>query len=478
MSGVTFVNETFVPAPLYDAFSSFGTGTGPGWLMSAVARRLEEGAALDLIIPANGRTLRATARVMRLIPLRTIVIRHETPWEGETSLTFRPVPGGTMVRAVSTLPEAALAWIGETIVAPVSPTSTRGDEVAVGLITSLSGESGFVGRAVTNCAILAVEEINASGGVGGKELQLHVLDDETSSKGAAKAIDVLVATQVIAAVGMHTSLSLSAVEPIVHATRLPYLYAAPHEMDQRSGTLFRLGGSIHRRVDSALASLVGALGAPPRIYLIGNDYSWPRRTLEGARSACERANLAVVGETLVPLEADTDFERIVDDIILSGANLVVSALIGFASVDFERAFSSAGLRDDITTFSALLDEPTLDLLGADGEGIWSCVTYFRDLPTPGNAPFLSRYRERFGARSPAPSALSVPVYESIHLIARAASQVAAGTSPDLSSAIAEGKIDGPRGRIALRDGRCDPPVYLVQATGAGLRLARALGSAR
>lgn len=443
--------------------------------MGAVAERLEEGASVDLLISASGRTLRATARITRLAPYRSIVIRHETPWEGETRITFAARSNGTSLRAITTLPEEAVAWIGETL--PAQPRTSQDEHQiapSIALLTSLSGESGFVGRAAANCALLAVEELNALGGVDSVPLQLQVGDDQTSPSGAVQAMESLLARKPLAIIGMHTSLSLTAIEPLIAAHRVPYIYAAPHELDQRTGTLLRLGGSVHRQVKAAVPRLVDRIGPHGGCYLIGNDYSWPRSTLDVARQACVDAGMPIAGEEFVALDADIDFADVVERIRRSGATMVVSALIGFASIDFERAFSHARLRDRVTTFSALLDEPTLALLGADGDGIWSCVTYYRDLDTPSNGPFLSRYFTRFGAHSPMPSALSAPVYEAVLFAGRAAHRVADGLDTDVSTALSKIDVDGPRGPIPFTGDRFEPPVYLVRATRGGLQLAEVL----
>jgi ABC-type branched-subunit amino acid transport system substrate-binding protein len=277
---------------------------------------------------------------------------------------------------------------------------------------------------------------------------------------------------------MHSSLSLQALEDLLTSAGILYLYVAPHESEQRTGNLFRLGNSVQAQIDFAIPE-VGRRTDARRWYLIGNDYSWPREISRAARERIEAGGGEVVGETYVPLGDGTAFEAIVDTIIASGADAIVSSLIGYSSVDFEREFASRNARARIATLSTLMDEPTLELLGSDADGIWSSLSYFSTLGSPENLTFLQRYNDAFGEWSPPPSVLSAPVYEAVHLFARAAARAQSRSADDIANAIPGLPLGGPRGAIQVSsDGSIHPPMFMARARGGKFIVDKTTGSSR
>lgn len=477
MRDVIFANETRLDVDIVTAFQRFGVREDPdaGWILAASAASVELGAAVELSLPVpdlgSGRShVRATARIVELTPFRRIVLAHETPWTGRTTLTFSAEGAGTVVRAHSELSEDAIRWVralfGDT---GRSASGADADVITLGLVTSLSGDSGFVGRAVVNCAALAIGEINGAGGLAGRSLDLHVIDDATDPTTARDRVRAFHDDHPDAAViGMHSSLSLQGLEDFLAATGILYLYVAPHESEQRSGNLFRLGNSVQAQIDFAVPEVARRTNAR-RWYLIGNDYSWPREISRAARERIELAGSEVVGETYVPLGAGISFAGVVDEIIASGADAVVSSLIGYSSVDFEREFSSRDARARIATLSTLMDERTLELLGSAADGIWSSLSYFSNLGSPENLRFLQRYNDAYGEWSPPPSVLSAPVYEAVHLFAQAARRAPTLSADDLANAIPGLLLGGPRGAIRVSsEGAVHPPMFMARALGGKL----------
>ena len=144
----------------------FGRTGGAGWMFSARFDNAEPGAAAGIDIPlpyaapGGEATVRGTARIVEVRPYRRIVLQHETPWTGRITVTFAREPGGTRVRAVTELDEDALGWMTGGLGSAAPDGESRGDEVRIALLTSLSGSAGLFGRAAANCAALAAEELD------------------------------------------------------------------------------------------------------------------------------------------------------------------------------------------------------------------------------------------------------------------------------------------------------------------------------
>ncbi|MEU1184224.1 substrate-binding protein [Streptomyces sp. NPDC005820] len=351
------------------------------------------------------------------------------------------------------------------------------DEIRIALLTSLSGSAGLFGRAAANCTALAAEEINADGGICGRPVRIEVVDDRTdAATGLARLRDLDRRRGLAAVVGVHSSATFDAVSRHAQASGLPYLYTAANEGSPvQDGTLFRLGESVTDQLARAIPALMRESDGRAW-YLIGNDYSWPRAVCAQGGRIAERHGGHVVGRRLVPL-GESAFDDVLDDIEASGADLVLSGLVGWSSVDFERRFHAAGLRRSIRTLAPLLEENTREHLGAAAGGVWSCLPYFSALNTAENTDFLRRYRAAFGVWAPSPSALTESAYEGVNLFARAARKAGSPQGTEVARALQGLTPAGPRGTVAVgADGRLRQSMYLAEATTTGFAVRAQLPS--
>jgi ABC-type branched-subunit amino acid transport system substrate-binding protein len=211
-------------------------------------------------------------------------------------------------------------------------------------------------------------------------------------------------------------------------------------------------------------------------YLLGNDYAWPREGSRVGRKIVESHGGRVVGERHVSLR-ETSFDEVLEDIVSCRADLVLSSLVGWSSIDFERQFYAAGLRSRIRTVAALMDESTREHLGAAASGLWSCLPYFATLDTVENAQFLRRYQTAFGPWAPSPSAITESAYEGLHLFARAAHRARSLDPVEVTRALRGLAMPGPRGRVEVgSDGRLRQNMYLAEATPTGFTVRAELAS--
>jgi len=110
------------------------------------------------------------------------------------------------------------------------PVAYAANDIVVGVAVGLSGANSVVAPSVVQAADLAVDQINAAGGVLGRKLRLEIVDDSSSAAGAQKAYDVLVfQKKVDAIVSMETSAARNAALPIVTRGRIPFIYTSFYE---------------------------------------------------------------------------------------------------------------------------------------------------------------------------------------------------------------------------------------------------------
>ena len=162
----------------------------------------------------------------------------------------------------------------------------------------------------------------------------------------------------------------------------------------------------------------------------------------------------------------------------SGADLVLSTLVGADEVAFERQSEAAGLRATTRTGSLALDELTLAHIGPRaGVGLRTALGYFQDNPVAGNADLLRRYRAAFGQWAPAITALSETVYEALHQYARVDHGDPEGDAAAHGRALMHRRAHTRRDVVGARD-LVSPRVYVAEAGPAGLRVVDEAAPAR
>jgi ABC-type branched-subunit amino acid transport system substrate-binding protein len=337
---------------------------------------------------------------------------------------------------------------------------TRSLEIA--LLIPLHGSAGIYGPSCELCAQLAVEEINAAGGVLALPLRVRVVDASRPPHEVAAAIGALVdARSVDAVVGWHISAVRRAVVPAI-AARVPYVYTALYEGGEHGRGVFLVGETPSRQLLPAMRWL-GAEQGVRRWCIVGNDYVWPRGTAAAAHLYAPLCDGEICDEVFVPL-GTKGFGDVVRRVERQRADAVLMLLVGQDAVEFNRAFAAAGLDDGCRRLSTLIEENTLLASGADStKGICATAAYFESLLTPESMDFGRRYARRFGVDAPTLNSPAESCYEGILLLI--ALVRAAGTlDVDALCAVADRvSYGGPRGEVSLRDKHLDQRVYLAEA---------------
>ena len=468
MGDLILNNEMRLEVCPSELFELFGSGDPSlGWLFGAEAPLLRPGSLVRLALPLGGLARSpGTARVLSLQTGRRIDLVHETPWSGRVVFRFDPLAeGGTRLRVRIVIDDREVVRLGAEL-GLIDSYGTGIRDVPLGLLISLSGSAGILGRSTANCAQLAVEEINADGGLLGRTVRLVVADDSTDPGTGAIAMRRLCRTPGLAAVvGMHSSATYAVTAPMAVAEGIPYLYTPTSEPTAAHPLLVRFGETPLDQLHRALPRMAAHTGGS-RWFLAGNDYSWPRAIGATARVVIERMGGRVAGEGYLPLGSQ-NFEPVLTAIQQSGVDHVVSSFVGQDHVGFQRDFAACGLRDSIRTFAPLMDDAVVEHLGESGEGTWNALGYFVALDTSENLGFLRRYSDRFGSCSPPVSAAAEGVYEAIHTWARSC-RAGGGVEPTaLLSGLRRSSFKGPR--RCGRGGRLKS-LLLGEATRSGVRV--------
>lgn len=343
------------------------------------------------------------------------------------------------------------------------PARPAPDEVFdVALVVPLSGPAGIFGPSCELCALLAVEEVNASTGVLGRELRLTVVDGGAPPAQVAAEVDALITSGAVEAVtGWHISAVREVVVPRI-AGRVPYVYTPLYEGGERSPWVFLTGETPDRQLGPGLRWFAAELGVR-RWTIVGDDYVWPRASARAARRYLAELGGTVCDEIYVPLGTE-DFTAVVGRIAADRCDGVLMLLVGHDAVAFNREFGRAGL--DLVRFSTLMDENMLLASGVEAtRGLFASAGFFESLPTASGLDFSSGYHRRFGPQAPTLNALGESCYEGIRLLTELVGR-AGEVDVRRMGAVSEGLgYDGPRGAVELRDRHLSQRVFLAVADG-------------
>ena len=162
---------------------------------------------------------------------------------------------------------------------PLLAAAQGGAPIRIGVPVGLSGANSVVAPSVVQSAELAIEEINAAGGVLGRKLALEVADDASGAVGAQKAFDSLVfQKKVDVLISMETSAARNAGLPIVARGKVPYIYTSFYEGRSCSPWMFVNAWVPEQQVPPVVDYFMKTKNAKT-IFLVGSDYSFGRGML-------------------------------------------------------------------------------------------------------------------------------------------------------------------------------------------------------
>lgn len=360
----------------------------------------------------------ASGRVTALERGVSITIAQEAPWTGTIKLTFTSEGVGTRIRAIVTLGEDCVPWMldrsmvfdGEHHVRPRQ-------RLRIGMLVCLSGVAGILGRSSVNAIRLAIDRLNADDAFGsGLQAQLVLADDHTSPRTAAAALRRLALVDRCDVVITNVSSASTAVLlPLAAELGVLILDASPG-MSRRSGAFdIHLGARPIDYLSCSVPAAMSEFDARDWV-IIGSDYIWPHRIGALADQVISSHQGRIRDAITVPLgarEFDAELERIAG----SGAQLVLSSLVGIDAALFERAAYASGLRSSFRTLVVNMDNAVLEHTGPEAAaGLWALHDRFLGA---GSDSLEFDYQARFGCKPPLLSGMAQNCADAVALYAEA-----------------------------------------------------------
>ncbi len=214
---------------------------------------------------------------------------------------------------------------------------TSGPTIKVGSLNSLSGTMAISEVTVRDAIALAVEEINAAGGVMGKQIQVVGEDGASEPTVFAEKAEKLISSDCVAAVfGGWTSSSRKAMLPVFESANSLLYYPVQYEGLESSKNIFYTGATTNQQIVPALDYLKEK--GVKSLYLVGSDYVFPQTANRIIKAYADANGIEIKGEDYTPL-GSTDFSTIVNKVRTADADAVFNTLNGDSNVAFFREYT-------------------------------------------------------------------------------------------------------------------------------------------
>jgi branched-chain amino acid transport system substrate-binding protein len=335
------------------------------------------------------------------------------------------------------------------------------ETIKIGVPVGLSGANSVVAPSVVQSAELAVEEINAKGGVLGRKLELVVADDGSGAAGAQKAFDSLIfQKKVDVLISMETSAARNAGLPIVNRGKTPFIYTSFYEGRSCSKYMYVNAWVPDQQVAPIVDYFMKTNNAKT-FFLIGSDYAFGRGMLDFTKTYIAKKGGKVIGEEYLPMDG-SDWTAVINKLKSAKPDAIITSTAGGApNVTLTKQLRAAGVT--LPYGNLAVDEGTAKDMGADAEGIVISGSYLTNIDSPKNKEFMAAMQKKFGAELKTPNDLSVPQYEAVYAYKAAVEKVGSTEADKVIPALAQVKFDGPRGTIQMSKQRHAPlTMYLGQ----------------
>ncbi len=320
----------------------------------------------------------------------------------------------------------------------------------IGVLFSESGTMETIEQTQLRGTMLAIAEINARGGINGREL-VPVSYDPASEPAAfgRLARRLMVEDNVTAIFGCYTSSSRKAVLPIVERLNGLLFYPTLYEGFEFSPNIIYTGAAPNQNILALCTYLCENFG--PRFYLVGSDYCYPRESNRLVRELLRSSHGEVVGESYVSLRAGRrDFAPVMRDIADAQPDVIYSTVVGDATTYLYQSHADAGFDPKVMPIASLTTtEAELRAMGYDvGEGHVTAAPYFQSVQSDRNTAFVASYKAMFGAGE-ATNMCAEAAYFQVHIFAAALARTDTMDTDILRPLVLGSSIEAPQGRIVI-----------------------------
>jgi urea transport system substrate-binding protein len=364
------------------------------------------------------------------------------------------------------------------------PAIAQQNTIKVGILHSLSGTMAISETVLKDVALMAIEEINAKGGVLGKKLEPVVVDPASNwPLFAEKARQLISQDKVAVMFGCWTSVSRKSVLPVVEELNGLLFYPVQYEGEELSKNVFYTGAAPNQQAIPAVEYLMSKDGGgAKRFVLLGTDYVYPRTTNKILRAFLKSKGVkdSDIDEKYTPF-GHSDYQTIVADVkkfAAGGKTAVISTINGDSNVPFYKELGNQGLKaTDVPVVAFSVGEE--ELRGVDTKplvGHLAAWNYFMSIKNPANDAFKKQWADYAkakklpGADKPLTNDPMEATYIGIHMWKQAVEKAKSTDTDKVIAAMAGQTFQAPGGFTSTMDAKnhhLHKPVFIGEVKADG-----------
>ncbi|MBR1404165.1 MAG: urea ABC transporter substrate-binding protein [Treponema sp.] len=320
--------------------------------------------------------------------------------------------------------------------------------VKVGILHSLSGTMAISETSVRDAELLAINEINAAGGVLGKQIEVVQEDGASEPQIFAERARKLIQNDKVATIfGCWTSASRKAVKPVVEETGALLWYPVQYEGMEASPNIMYMGAAPNQQAVPAVEFCASTFGK--NMFLVGSDYVFPRTANKIIKAQLANIGGSVAGEEYTPM-GHTDFATIVSKIQAAKPDCIINTLNGDSNVAFFKQLTDAGITASVVpVMSFSIAEEEVGGVGIENlEGHYVAWNYYQTTKTSENDAFVAAYKKAYGEKRVTDDPIEAG-YIGVHLWAMATEKAGSFDVEKIRAAAKGIAFDAPEGKVTL-----------------------------
>jgi len=318
-------------------------------------------------------------------------------------------------------------------------TASSSDAVTLGILEDRSGNFALVGDPKHKASLLAIEEINADGGIMGNEIEVFDPDPQSDNQRYQELTDRAIRQENVDALWAgYSSATREAIRPIINRNEQLYFYTTQYEGGVCDKTTFAVGPTARQQLGTVLPYLREEFG--PDIYTIAADYNFGQLSADWVKVLANENDANVLGEEFIPL-SETDFSSTINNIQEADPDFVMSMLVGANHTSFYEQKASAGLDIPIGTSTAMAQGYEHRRISPPAmANIYAGVNYMEEVPTESNTNdggFVDRYFDMY-PDAPYLNEEAETNYFSMYMYKEAVEQAGTFEQPEVIEALESG----------------------------------------
>ncbi|WP_315838802.1 transporter substrate-binding domain-containing protein [Bradyrhizobium prioriisuperbiae] len=331
----------------------------------------------------------------------------------------------------------------------MNPSGT-GNSWRVGVLFSQTGVTAATEQTQLNATLLAIEEINANGGVLDRRVEPVIYDPASDPKLSRTLAERLFQVDRIRLLfGCYMTSTRKAVLPVVESHRGLLFYPTFYEGFEYSRHCIYSGAAPNQNSLQLAKYLLSTYGN--RFLLVGSNYVYPYESNRLMTDFVMQDRGKILDEIYVPLDAGSkDFDKVIRRIKKTSPDVIFSTIVGRSTALFYEAYRAAGFDPRTMPIASLTtsEADVADMRPEAAEGHITAAPFFATLSTASARRFVGSFRERYGPDAPVTAAAEAAYFQ-VHLAMRAMARCGSDDPERVLLELRDAEFDAPQGRVRI-----------------------------